>query len=192
MKRLGVIALVLLSVLLAAVAFAAEGGHGEAHGHGGIPVAKLLFSTINLGIFVFILSRFAMPQIRLWVRERRQYVVTALDEAAAAKREAERLRAEWEQRLASFENEVEQLRAQARRDAERERDRILASARKTAETIQRDAERAAAYEQRRAREELRDKIVRQAIVLAEKQTHERWTTTDQDRSVAEFVKQVGA
>jgi F-type H+-transporting ATPase subunit b len=175
-------------ILLAQVAWAAE-EEGAHHG-GGFEVGPLLFSTINLLIFLWVLARFVLPPVRNWVAERRNRVVRELEEAAAAKAEAVKLRAEWEQRLAEFSKTVEEMRAHARRDAELERDRILEAARKTAETIRRDAERAAAYEVRRTQEQLRAELVRQAVRLAEETTRAQWSAADQQRFVAEFLKQV--
>ena len=181
-----------VSLLLATVAVASEEAHG-AHGHdGGIPFGSLLLSAANLLIFVWVLNRFMMPAVRSWVAERRSRVVEALEQAATAKAEAERLRAEWQVRLGELERTAAEMRAQARRDAERERDRILAAAQHLADTIRRDAERTAAYETRRIQDQLRAELVRAAVQLAEERTRAEWTPADQQRFVAEFVKQVQA
>ena len=181
-----------VSLLLATVAVASEEAHG-AHGHdGGIPFGSLLLSAANLLIFVWVLNRFMMPAVRSWVAERRSRVVEALEQAATAKAEAERLRAEWQVRLGELERTAAEMRAQARRDAERERDRILAAAQHLADTIRRDAERTAAYETRRIQDQLRAELVRAAVQLAEERTRAEWTAADQQRFVAEFVKQVQA
>jgi F-type H+-transporting ATPase subunit b len=177
-----------LLTFAAATALGSEDAHG--HGQGGIPWAKLVFSTVNLGIFVAILARFVFPQVRCWVRDRQGRIVKELQDAAAAKAEAERLRAEWERRLAQFERNAEEMREQTKRDAQRERERIVAEAERTADGIRRDAERAAVYERRRAEEQLRARLVGQAIGLAEQEARERWTAADQERFVAEFVQQV--
>ena len=117
-------------------------------------------------------------------------MISDLEAAATAKAEALQLKAEWEARLARLDQTIEEMRAQARQDAERERERILAAARKTAETIRRDAERAAAYEVRRTQELLRAELVRQALHAAEAQARSSWTAADQERFIADFLKQV--
>jgi len=180
---------VALALSQAALALAEEGGHGHAQEHGN-PFWALLYSAINLFIFAWLIARFAWPAVRNLVRERRDNVVRAIEAAAAAQAEALKLKSEWEARLAQFNESVEELRHQARRDAERERDRILAAARKTADAIRKDAELAAAYELRRTQETLRGELVRQAVSLAEDAARSRLTTDDQQRFVAEFLKQV--
>jgi F-type H+-transporting ATPase subunit b len=174
--------------LHARLALASEESHG--HAPGGIPWSSLLFSAINLAIFVWVLARFVMPAVRQWVRDRRDQVVNDLRDAAAAKAEAERLKAEWEARLADLQHTIAELHAQAQRDAERERERILAAARAAADAIRKDAERAAAYELRRTQAQLRAELVRQAISLAEEATRAQWTAADQQRFIADFLKQV--
>ena len=188
MRRAGtLLAATLLARTGMAVAEVEEAAHThEAQG----PVGLLVFSTINLLIFLWILARFVLPPVREWVRNRRAHIVQALEQAAAAKVEAERLRAKWEQRLAEFDASVAEMETQARRDVERERERILAAARKTADGIRRDAELAAAYEVRRTQEQLRAELVRQALQLAEHAARTQLTAADQQRFVAEFLQQV--
>jgi len=186
------LAATVVSLLLSGVAVASEEAHG-AHGHdGGIPFGTLLLSAANLLIFLWVLNRFLMPAVRTWVADRRSRVVEALEQAATAKAEAERLRAAWQVRLGALERTATEMREQARRDAERERDRILAAARHLADTIRRDAERTAAYETRRIADQLRAELVRAAVQLAEERTRATWTAADQQRFVTEFLKQVQA
>lgn len=189
MRRLESVACGFLApAALATAAFAAEGGHG--HGDGGIPVLTLLFSTINLFIFFAILGRYALPPVRQWVRDRRNQIVTDLEEAATARGEAMRLKAEWEERLATLDETIRQMREQARLDAERERERILADAHQVADAIHRDAEKTIAAELRSMRAELRAQVVREAVRLAEADVRQKWTASDQQRFVADFVQQV--
>jgi len=178
------------AALVAGIALAEEEAQAHQHHEAGIPWATLFFSTINLLLFLWVIGRFVMPAVRSWVQERRDRVINDLETAAAAKAEALRLKAEWEARLAHLDQTVEEMRAQARRDAERERERILTAARKTADTIRRDAERAAAYEVRRMQEQLRAELVRQALRTAEAQARSQWTAADQERFIADFLKQV--
>ena len=187
--RARVTTLAAAAFLYAQPALANEESHG--HASGGIPWSSLLFSTINLAIFVWVLARFVMPAVREWVRDRRDQVINDLRDAAAAKTEAERLKAEWEARLADLQREITALRAQAQRDAERERERILAAAHAAADAIRKDAERAAAYELRRTQAQLRVELVRQAVSLAEEAIRAQWTVADQQRFITDFLKQVG-
>ncbi len=190
MKRAG-LGVVLIHLLIAGTAFAAEEAaeHGAEH-HAGPPWATLLFSLINLAIFGAILARFLVPSIRSWVAERRELIVRELEAAATLRAEAQRLKAECDSRLAKLKDEIEQMRAEARRDAERERDRILEAARATAANIQRDAQRLAAAEAKQLEAKLRAETARRAVDLAEEKIKSSWTADDQQRLISEFLTRV--
>jgi len=180
---------ILTPVLLicgAATAHAAAGGHHDE----GIPWLTLLFSTINLVLFVLLLRRFAMPSVRAWVQDRHDRILRDLTVADEARAAATRLKAEWEQRLADLEGQVATMHENARQDAERERDRILAEAQKTAQRIMRDAEQSAAAEIRQLRVALRAELAIHAVKLAEESARQQWTSDDQQRFVTDFLQQV--
>jgi F-type H+-transporting ATPase subunit b len=178
-------AIVVLSVAPALVA-ASE----EAHAEHGSPWLTLVFSAVNLTIFILILRRYAWPAVRNWVRDRRREVIKALEEAARAKQEAEQLKAEWESRLSHLPAEIEAMRRQAREEMARERDRVLEAARKTAASIRKDAERAAEQEVRSAQDMLRREVAAQALELAQELARQRMTPETQQRFVTEFLSQV--
>jgi len=185
MKRLAGAALALL-LPLATLAQEIE----EHHPHPGIPWGKLAFTAVNFGFFAYILYRALGAFVRNSLRERRAAVQAALEQADRVRREAEALRAEWEQRMATLAGELEAMLREARQDIEVERDQILAAARRTAEAIQRDAERTAENELRQARQHLRAEVAQQALQLAERLAPERLTAADQGRFVDEFIDQV--
>jgi F-type H+-transporting ATPase subunit b len=180
-----------LIVLLPALALADE--VEESHGAHGIPWAKLVFSTINFLIFLFIAVRLAQrAQLVQWFVDRRQRISTALAAAEQARREAEALRAEWQRRLDSLSGELAGILAQARADITAERDQILAAAQHSAETIRRDAKRTADSELRRAQDALRAEVAAQALVIAERLAPQRLTPADQQRFVSEFVQEIAS
>ncbi len=179
--------------LLADLALASEEAHHEGgHGHhpAGIPWLTLGLATFNFILFSWVISRYVMPGVRGWLRERHHKIVRDLEAAAAAKAEATKLRDEWQARIAKLGETAEEMRTQARLDAERERERILAAARKSAEMIRKDAERSAAYQIRRTEEMLRAELVKTALKQAEEQVRTKWTPEDQTRFVADFLAQV--
>jgi F0F1-type ATP synthase membrane subunit b/b' len=182
--------------LMPAVAMAAEAEHH--HEPHGIPWAKLIFSFINLGIFLYLFPRLApaiLPKLGLPgskddLRERQRLVVDALEKAAKAKQESERLQVEWQQRLASLDGELQALRAQAEKEVAAEREQILAAARRLAETIRRDAQRAAEQEVRNAENVLREEVAKQAFAASCRLATSRIGESDQRRFVSEFIDEV--
>ncbi len=179
-----------LTIADVARAFAEEGHAEGRHDEHGIPWATLLFSAINFCLFALLIARKVWPGVKQAVADRRDQIVKTMQEAAEAKAEAEKAKAEWQRRLANLQSEIDALRVAAKQDAERERDRILSAAQTTAESIRRDAERAATAEVRRVQQQLRGDLVREAIQIAETTVKSGWNNGDQQRSVTEFLKQV--
>ena len=190
MKRIlhGAAAVVLAGLpTLALAAEEAAEHHHEVHG---IPWAKLVFSTINLAIFVAILARFVWPNVKDLLRSRRADIVDLLEKASKAKGEAEQLKREWETRMANVSTELEAMRRQAEADIAGERQRILEATRKVADAIRRDAARTAEQEVRNAEAMLRQEVAAQATAVAKDLARQRVGADDQRRLVAEFIEQV--
>jgi F-type H+-transporting ATPase subunit b len=192
--RLGAAGAVCVAFLLAAPAAlpaVEEAHHGEEHAAHAGPPLSLLFYTVNFAIFAyFIVGRGILPSVRRWAFARRDRVITEIAAAQQARDEAERLRAEWAQRVASLEQEIAEIRRLAAADAERERERIIRAAQETAAAIAADARRATAQEVARAQSELRSELARQAVAVAERLIRERTTADDQRRFVHEFLREV--
>jgi F-type H+-transporting ATPase subunit b len=182
-SRLFAAALLLLqpAVLLAS----AEGEH-----HGMPTPLKLAVMTINLGIFFYLLKKTAWPVLVESVASRRDDVVEALEKAATAKREAEALKAEWTDKLASLDREIGQMRDQAQKQIAAERDQILEATKNLVASIRRDAEKAAQQDLRNARELLRAEVAEQAYRIACEAAPSQLGAGDQKRFVDEFLAQV--
>lgn len=183
-------------LLLPTVALAsAAAEHHEAHG---IPWGTLFFSTVNLVIFLLLLPRLlplflktmGLPASRDDLQLRRTEIQNALQQAAKAKQDSERLKEEWEQRLANLGAEIDALRQQARRDIAAEREQILAAAKELADSIRKDAQKAAEQEVRNAETRLREEVAAQALSIARRLAPQRLTPADQERFVGNFIQQV--
>ncbi|MGH8007991.1 MAG: ATP synthase F0 subunit B [Candidatus Binatia bacterium] len=191
-KHLNKVALLAVSLWLLAgpsMLWAVEEGHGE-HEGGGSQLLVLAFFTINFLLFVLVLRRYALPVIRENLRQRRATVVQALNEAQRAREEAEGLRRDYEQKLASLAAEQERLYAQALEAAERERGRILEEAQRLAERVRAEAQQIAQREIEDARRSLRQEVAEQAVRIATDMIRSRLTPADQSRFVRDLVSGV--
>jgi F-type H+-transporting ATPase subunit b len=166
-----------------------QGGHGGGH-EGGWGLGGLFFSTINFLLFAAILRKYALPAVRDAIRQRREKIVRALNEAKRAKEEAEALRRDYENKLAGLAAEQERMRIQALEAADREKGRILEDARRTAERVQNEARQMAQREVEEARRVLRQEVAEQAIRLATELVAARLTQNDQRRFVQNLVAEV--
>jgi F0F1-type ATP synthase membrane subunit b/b' len=124
------------------------------------------------------------------LKSRRTEIQNALQQAAKAKEESERLKDEWERRLANLADEIEALRQQARQEIAAERDGILTAAKQLADSIRRDAQKAAEQEVRHAEAQLREEVAGQALGIARRLAPQRLTGADQERFIADFIQRV--
>jgi len=173
-------------LLLPVVLWAAEEGHGE---H--VPsISDLVFPVINFLLFVFILYRYVIPTVRDALRQRREKITLALEEAKRAKEEAERLRKDYELKLAGLAAEQEKIREQALEAAERERRRIVEEARQMAERVKSEVQQIAQREVEEARRTLRQEAANQAVRIATELVQSRLTQTDHRRFVQDLMTEV--
>ena len=139
-----------------------------------------------VGALVFLVRKPA----RAYFQERREGIVSQLDEAAELQRDAEERYARWQRQLVDLESEVAQIRATAQERAEREATQILADARATAERIQQDAAAAIDSELRRAQAQLRAETSELAVELAAGILEQNVTDDDRGRLLDEFITRI--
>ena len=143
---------VLLVALLPRIA-AAAGGEG-----GLINLDKsLIIQAINFLLLLFILSKILYRPLLAKMEERSQAIKKSLDEAQAARAEAQAQRAEHAARVQAAHAEAQAIRATALHEAAEEQRRLVEGAR--AETEQ---------DIRRARQELRQEVGDLAVAVAER------------------------
>ncbi len=175
--------------LCGASAVAGGGGHGEEHA---ASVFDLVFPVINFLLFVYLLKRAGGDTIRNYLQERRAQVISALDAAAAAKAEADRLHAELRERLGQVQEEAENLRRDLCASAELQRDRRLKGARDAVARIKKDAQLVAEQEVRAATAALRDETVNAAVAETVALLRRQIRDADQERFLGDFVREVQA
>jgi F-type H+-transporting ATPase subunit b len=134
----------------ATAAMAEEEGHDAPATSGPNPLAwdpdLAIWTLIVFLILLWILSRFAWPQISAAIDERERKIAESIAAAHRLQEDAKRVLAEHEAKLAAAAGEVRALLGEARRDAEHTKASIVADAKKAAEAeaarARRDIERA--------------------------------------------------
>ena len=138
----------------------AGGGHGPSLSIEG-------FYLIDFLVFVGILVFFLRKPVASFIAQRRETLTSEISEAQKLREEAEARLADYSTRLASLEEEVARVMAEARQSAENERARILEEANATAERMARDAETRIAQASRRLEHELGLRMVELSVEMAE-------------------------
>ena len=87
--------------------------------------STFVLEIINFLVLVWLLKRFLYQPVKAVVARRRASIDAQLDEAASRQKEAEALRAQYENRLADWEGEREEARQGLHREIDTERSRLL-------------------------------------------------------------------
>lgn len=176
--------LFIASILAPVAGFAAEGGHG-----GGIPM-DVWFSTANFALFIGLMAYFIAKPVKGYFEARAANYRAALTRAEAARAEAEKQKQEIATRLAALENSAQQSITQARAEAEQLRANIVREAQELSGKLREDAKRTADIEVQRAKVELREEVLSQAVAAAKSVLKERIAEPDQKRLQSEFVGKI--
>jgi F-type H+-transporting ATPase subunit b len=142
---------------------------------------------LNAFILYFILYRFLKKPVAEGLKSRKATIMRGFDEAARMRKEAESRLAEYEDKLAHMDEEIERVRREMREDGERERVRILAEARVRRERMERDARLLVEQEFAGIRETLSKEMVRAALQSAAGSLKSRLTADDQQRLADEYL-----
>jgi F-type H+-transporting ATPase subunit b len=177
-----VVALASLALLLAAPAFAQEEGATAPEN----TTTGWIFRWLNFAI-VFAAIIWAFSKAGPYFRSRADSIAAAVAEGARAREEAEQKKRDAEARLANLDNEIAELKAQARKDAAADRERLKAMTREEAAKVERAADVEIAAAERAARLELKSFAARRAVEHAEILLREQITPHSDSGIVTTFV-----
>ncbi len=146
-----------------------------------------LWSLITFGIFFILLAKFAWAPLRDGLDARESGVRKSISDAEANRIKAEQLFKEYESKLAQAQEQVREILAEARRDAESTKQDILATAERESAAMR---QRAVSEIQRARDGALKDlfDFVSQNVMQATEQVVGRSLTgADQERLVREAL-----
>jgi F-type H+-transporting ATPase subunit b len=163
-----------------AVASAAEGGL--------INLDKsLLIQMVNFLVLLFILWKLLYKPLVGKMEERAGAIKRSLDEAQAARLEAQREREEHAQKLAAAYAEARVIRETALKEAADEQRKLVDAARAEAARLVNDARAEMEQDVRRARQELRQEVTDIAVAVAERLVRKSLREPDHRRIVDEEI-----
>lgn len=179
-----------LSLGLAAVAFASEGGGGH-HVDTAAQMKDFVWRCVDFGaLMVIAVWGLKKADVKGSLAARREGIERTLKEAVEAKEAAEKKFQEYSVRLEQANQEIEQISLNMKREGEAEKERIVAEAKLAAERIKAQAESAATQEVLKAKSELRAEAAKLAVELAEQKIVKNIAKGDQDKLVGEYISKV--
>ena len=168
--------------LVSSSALAAEGGGGF------INLDKsLLIQAVNFGLLLIVLVKLLYRPLLGMMDERTRVIKKSLEEAQAARAEAQREREEHAAKIQATYAEAQAIRAAALAAAAEEQRRLVEAARAEAARLVDSAKAELAQDVRRARQELRQEVSDLAIGVAEQLIRKSLRDEDHRRIVADAV-----
>lgn len=171
------------------------GEHGEAEAHGGghaAPFKPLEFAAgiVNFIIFMYLLIRFGGKGIASYFKNRAAIQMAAVSEAQALLGEAKAIFDEIKGRKDSLDAEVRDMLDSGKNRATEQAAQIIAAAKSQAERMVEDAKRTIAGEMAKARSDLREHLVNEALAIAEKGVKSGIGAKGQKQLVEQFMSKM--
>jgi F-type H+-transporting ATPase subunit b len=141
-------------------------------------------------VLLFALAKFAWKPLLEALESRQSAIRKALDDAARAKQELERLHEQSAQIIREARVEADSIITKSRADAERLRAEMKEKARAEADGVVRNAERQIQLETTRALQQIRAEAVDLSVMIASKIIQRNLSKEDNERLIDEALKQV--
>jgi len=143
--------------------------------------------VLNFLILAFFLVKLLKEPLNRFLQESARSIRENLQGTEEAFLQAEGELEEVEKRLESLEEETQKLRTAIGELGEKERDKIIANARQTAEHTLEKARLEAGYSVEQAKSQLRRQVIDEAVRIAEESVRKAITNSDQKRLVDEYL-----
>jgi len=188
MKRTLTIVTGIVGVVLAAAAFASEGGHGaEEYTF----MADWLPRLINFAIIVGALVYFLRKPVRDMFKNRTAEIAKAIEESRDARERAVAALAEMERKAREMDAETRAMIADAQVRGEKDKQAIIEEGRKIVRDIETQVKICVDIEVQKAKADLANEAARLAVDLAEGKIKEKITGQDHARIVKDYIASVG-
>ena len=150
----------------------------------------MIWTLLVFAISMFLLRRLAWPRITEALDKRQRLIEDSIDSAQRTKEEADRLLADYRERLSDARGQADEIVARAREDAKRQESDIVAKAREDREEVMRQARRDIEVETQRAIQQIRQEVADLTVMATEKVTRKSLTGADQRRLVDEALTEL--
>ena len=148
----------------------------------------VLISTL---LIVLIVKKFFWNYVRQYLEQRQAFIQSQLDESKANLQESEKLKTQYEEKMANAKQEALDLISAAKNTASREAGEIVSKARDDAHAIKEKAEMEIEHEKAKVREQLKDEISEVAFLAARKIVEKELDESTHKKYVEDFIDEAG-
>lgn len=183
----------LLTSLLMTISLSAlaqeHGAHGDANT---IPVKLVTYQTINVVMMVAALIYFLREPVRKYFAEKKNLFLSSAQKAEAARKAAEDERQKIQVRLSKLESTADESVARARAEAADMKKQLIAEAEALSKRIREEAHESARLEVEKAKNHLREALIKEALEMAKAQVSSKLTADDHQRLQSDFISHIQA
>ena len=148
----------------------------------------VLISTL---LIVLIVKKFFWNYVRQYLEQRQAFIQSQLDESKANLQESEKLKTQYEEKMAKAKQEALDLISAAKNTASREAGEIVSKARDDAHAIKEKAEMEIEHEKAKVREQLKEEISEVAFLAARKIVEKELDESTHKKYVEDFIDEAG-
>ena len=148
----------------------------------------VLISTL---LIVLIVKKFFWNYVRQYLEQRQAFIQSQLDESKANLQESEKLKTQYEEKMANAKQEALDLISAAKNTASREAGEIVSKVRDDAHAIKEKAEMEIEHEKAKVREQLKEEISEVAFLAARKIVEKELDESTHKKYVEDFIDEAG-
>jgi F-type H+-transporting ATPase subunit b len=153
-------------------------------------VGLMIWTLVVFLLSMYILSKVAFPRIAEALDKRQRAIEESIDTAERTRVEADKLLAEYRERLHDARSQADDIVARARKTAENNEAESVAEAKRKREEMMAATRRDIQQETRRAIQEIRNEVADLTVLATEKVTRKSLTDADQKRLVEEALSEL--
>jgi F-type H+-transporting ATPase subunit b len=157
----------------------------------GINPGYLISQVVNFALLLILLRMVLYRPILDMLDKRKKRIQQDLDDADSAKKEADRIQAEYQTKMDEVRKEGQETVSQAVQQGEKLKEEILAQARQEAAEIIAKGQAELEYERKQAMGEMRGQVVDLAIQAASKVVGESLDEQGHRRVIQDFLDNLG-
>jgi F-type H+-transporting ATPase subunit b len=174
-------------IFTAVAAYASGGGGQEGEGKNWLGFG---WRMLNFIVMIWFLWWLLAQKLRDFFKGRREGIKASLEEAVAAKAEAEKKFAEYSAKLDKATDEIDNITEMIKAQGLAEQKKIIEDAKRTAEKMKEDTQARIEQEVKKARSDLRAEAVQLSVRMAEEILRKNMTSKDHDNMVADYLDKV--
>ncbi len=150
----------------------------------------MIWTLALFGVTMFVLAKFAFPRISEALEKRANAIAENIEESERQREEADKLLAEYRQRLKEAREQADDITARARKASETALTEATADGKAKREELVGAARRDIEAETRRSLEQIRKEVADLTVIATEKVTRKSLDADDQKRLVEEALDEV--